>query len=159
MSNRLNQIQILSPCPVAWDSMKGDEKVRHCSQCDCKVYDLSAHAAADGERLLDQANNGLCVQITRRPNGTVVTADAQPPRRTFRRWLLFSAASVFGLAGCENSGESNVSLGGSVAKPGQNNNSTLRGEVAPQNPPTRGIELRGKIAAPSLEREGGKIIK
>src|SRR4051812_20389029 len=118
MSNRLNQIQIPSPCPVAWESMTGDDKVRHCSQCRCNVYDLSALPAAAGERLLDRAADGLCVQIVRRPDGSLVTADAPlaQSRRTFGRWLLLSVASVFGLAGCEK--EAPDRTGGRVAQPG-----------------------------------------
>src|SRR5262245_59186122 len=104
MSDQLNQIEIPTPCPVPWESMQGDHKVRHCAQCNCKVYDLSTIPAADGARLLERASEGLCVQIVRRADGSIVTADAPvnapprgPDRRTFGRWVLASLATAFGL--------------------------------------------------------------
>lgn len=165
MSKRLNQIQIPTPCPVSWESMTGDDTVRHCSQCACNVYDLSAIPAKAGERLLEQASGGICVQIVRRPDGTLVTADApvETPRQTFGRWLVLSAASLMGLAGCEKEPSERtggkmvqpaddnapVRLGGAVAPPMNRVNQQIRGEVAMPTPNQDGECLRGKVLAPT----------
>jgi hypothetical protein len=28
-------------CPASWDEMEGDERVRHCSECELNVYNLA----------------------------------------------------------------------------------------------------------------------
>jgi len=167
MSDQLNQIQIPTPCPVPWESMQGDDKVRHCAQCNCKVYDLSTIPAADGTRLLERASEGLCVQIVRRADGSVVTADApitattkEPDRRAFGRWVLASLATAFGLAGCREEPEVPVRLGGVVALP-SDDTTRLRGEVAPPNP---GQREGGKVApleckpTPQPESLRGRVV-
>lgn len=34
----LNRVYIAAPCSVPWDSMEGDERIRHCQQCKLNVY-------------------------------------------------------------------------------------------------------------------------
>ena len=36
----LQDIRIASPCPADWDKMVGDERVRHCSECNFNVYNF-----------------------------------------------------------------------------------------------------------------------
>jgi hypothetical protein len=38
----LRNIRIASPCPAEWEKMVGDERVRHCAECNLNVYNLSA---------------------------------------------------------------------------------------------------------------------
>ena len=38
----LNNLRIASPCPADWEKMVGDERVRHCAECNLNVYNLSA---------------------------------------------------------------------------------------------------------------------
>src|SRR5688500_8668796 len=49
---RLANLRIASPCRVSWQSMTGDDHVRHCGQCDKKVFQLSSLTAAAAEALL-----------------------------------------------------------------------------------------------------------
>lgn len=81
MSNALpvlSQITIPLPCPAAWDGMSGDEKRRHCSQCDKTVFHLSNMTAAEAEDVLRQHSADLCARIVRDARGEVVTTK---PRR------------------------------------------------------------------------------
>lgn len=48
----LDIVRIASPCPVSWEGISGDERTRHCSECNHKVYNLSAISRAEAERLL-----------------------------------------------------------------------------------------------------------
>jgi hypothetical protein len=109
----LSQIEIASPCPVQWDAMHGDDHVRHCDQCDKQVYDISAMTAREAYEFLISQETSVCVQIYKRKDGTVLTADCPVGvrQRFHRRWRQAVAlvASLFAFAfasGC-NSGESN----------------------------------------------------
>lgn len=82
----LNQIQIPNPCPVAWSDMTGDERVRFCRQCGRHVYHLAQFTVEDGARLLTTRGDDLCLQVARRQDGTVVTADAVTSVSAPRRW-------------------------------------------------------------------------
>src|SRR5262245_8533744 len=103
----LSQVRIPNPCPVPWSDMTGDERVRFCSQCGRHVYHLAHMTAEDGARLLAARGDDLCVQIARRRDGTVVTADAPgpaTPASRFARWLHVLApiwAGILLLTGCQ----------------------------------------------------------
>lgn len=80
----LQRIQIASPCPVRWDDMQpcGDDRKRHCAQCDLDVYNIAGMSETEAEALLrasfDQdgtPRHRLCAQIYRRADGTVLTKD------------------------------------------------------------------------------------
>jgi len=42
MSQRdpLRDLVILEPCHVAWEEMKGDDRVRHCEHCQLDVHNF-----------------------------------------------------------------------------------------------------------------------
>lgn len=110
----LDQISIPLPCPVDWNSMKGNEQVRFCRQCRQRVYNLSEMTRADAKRFLESrlgalhsrgaletphnesadnksadlrtaATPGVCVRFYRRPDGTIVTRDCASLRRAARK--------------------------------------------------------------------------
>ncbi|HET9839829.1 MAG TPA: hypothetical protein VFR84_16500, partial [Candidatus Angelobacter sp.] len=69
-------IRIASPCPSDWEQMVGDERVRHCSECDLNVYNLSAMTAREIEQLVEaEQGRRLCLRFYRRADGTVLTAN------------------------------------------------------------------------------------
>jgi hypothetical protein len=70
----LQRIYVASPCNVPWESMQGDDHVRHCGSCDKQVFDLSSLTTAEAESLLAK-NNNICAQYYRRADGTILTAD------------------------------------------------------------------------------------
>ena len=43
----LDTVEIPSPCRIPWDTMAGDDRVRHCSHCSQSVYDVSAMSAEE----------------------------------------------------------------------------------------------------------------
>jgi hypothetical protein len=109
----LDAITIPSPCPVSWGSMQGDARVRFCAQCGQHVYNLSEMRAAEAVRLIEGHEGRLCVQLFRRADGTVLTADC-PIGWRLRIWKRLRrhvawAASVFAMAflpgaGCPGGG-------------------------------------------------------
>lgn len=79
----LEDLQVASPCPVAWDGMTGGEQVRFCESCQSHVYNLSEMARDDAEQLVREAEGRLCVRFSHQADGTVLTRD----RQTGLRWI------------------------------------------------------------------------
>jgi hypothetical protein len=74
----LDQVRVASPCPVSWDDMTGDERVRHCDQCNLKVYNLSDMTRAEAEAFLAEASGKggrVCAGFWRRSDGKIITRD------------------------------------------------------------------------------------
>ena len=72
----LADIRIASPCPADWEKMIGDERVRHCSECNLNVYNFSAMTEREINQLI-AANQGrrLCSRFYRRSDGMILTQD------------------------------------------------------------------------------------
>ena len=75
MKVSLELVSVRSPCDVPWDSMHGDDRVRHCSLCKQDVFDLSAMRREEAEALLASKQGRMCIRMARRADGTVVTND------------------------------------------------------------------------------------
>jgi Predicted outer membrane protein len=99
MSSRLDRIKIAAPCPIAWEQMVGDERVRFCHHCQLNVYNLSSLNKADAEALLASTEGRLCARLYRRSDGTVLTSDCPVGVRAVRKKLARTAAAVFALVG------------------------------------------------------------
>lgn len=74
-STILDKIKIARPCPASWEEMAGDDRVRHCSECNLNVYNLSAMTRVEAEQWLLQKEGRLCVRLYRRRDGSVITRD------------------------------------------------------------------------------------
>jgi hypothetical protein len=90
----LDSIQVASSCPVSWDSMIGDGRVRFCSQCQQRVYHLSEMSRQQAESLLRKAEGRLCARFYRRPDGTVMTADCPVGLAAVRRKFALAIGTV-----------------------------------------------------------------
>ena len=51
----LSNIRIASPCPADWEKMVGDERVRHCAECNLNVYNLSAMTKRQVQELIEDS--------------------------------------------------------------------------------------------------------
>lgn len=145
-SSPLSNISVASPCVADWNSMVGDEKIRHCEHCRMNVYNLSAMSAQEASDLVSQKSGRLCVRFYRRSDGTVLTQDCPVGRRTFRekvarRWLALSACIVTlmtGLMGCKK--EETALMGKPQTPPVSHKNVTMGEVEAPRqvSPPAYG---------------------
>ena len=82
----LNNIRIASPCPADWEEMVGDERVRHCAECNLNVYNLSAMTERQVQNLIaGSRGKRLCTRFYRRADGTVLTQDCPWSFRAMRR--------------------------------------------------------------------------
>jgi hypothetical protein len=111
----LEQLAIPLPCPVDWNSMTGDERVRFCGQCRQRVYNLSEMTRQEAEAVLqslhsptvsvgsesvgsDKSQARVCVRFYQRPDGTVVTQDCFALRRALRKSVRTMFAMTAGAA-------------------------------------------------------------
>src|SRR5260221_2498433 len=73
---RIQDVRIASPCPADWSKMHGDDRVRHCAECNLHVYNFSAMTAPEIENLLAQRpGTRLCAHFFRRADGTMLMQD------------------------------------------------------------------------------------
>lgn len=98
---------IASPCDVPWEKMVGDERVRHCGQCDKNVHNLSAMTTDEAHAFLESVTRASsetgaplpCLNLWQRQDGTVITADCPVGvRRRRMRSLLAASLGVGALA-------------------------------------------------------------
>lgn len=92
----VNQIQVASPCTVSWSSMKGDDSVRFCGQCEKNVYNLSSMSLDEISGLLERKEGRTCVRFYRRADGTVLTDDCPVGLRAVRRKMALIATAAAG---------------------------------------------------------------
>ncbi len=64
--------------------MPGDERVRHCAECDLDVYNFSAMAEQEIARLRSTHTGRICGRLYRRADGTVLTQDCPVGSRLVR---------------------------------------------------------------------------
>jgi hypothetical protein len=94
-SNSLDRIRIASPCPVSWERMTGDDRVRFCDECKLQVYNIGEMTRAETEALIAKTEGRLCARIYRRADGTVITRDCPVGLRAIRRRVTKSATAAF----------------------------------------------------------------
>ena len=106
----LGNIRIASPCPADWDKMVGDERIRHCAECNLNVYNLSAMTERQVQELITGSRGErLCARFYRRADGTVLTQDCPWSLRSLKRRASSIAAVIMsvilggGVAFCKNS--------------------------------------------------------
>ena len=92
----LSNIRIASPCPAEWNKMVGDERVRHCAECNLNVYNLSAMTECQARQFLG-GNSGkrVCLRFYRRADGTIVTQDCPWGLRALKRRATRFASALF----------------------------------------------------------------
>lgn len=152
MNKLLDRLVIAAPCDVSWDSMEGDERVRHCSGCSKNVYNLSAMTKTEAEAFLQTNGVSECMRFYRRADGSILTENCprglRKLKEQYRKISGLAAAllsSFFSLATpskAQNTQDyyNNPAGGGMIAQPAQPNTPTptvhLLGKPAIRRPPT-----------------------
>jgi|AGTN01.2.fsa_nt_gi hypothetical protein len=80
----LGSVVIAAPCPLSWDSMVGDDKVRHCGGCSKNVYNLSAMTEKEAESFLQVNGATQCMRFYRRADGTIMSDNCPMGLRKIR---------------------------------------------------------------------------
>ena len=71
----LENVRIAKICPASWAEMHGDDKVRHCSKCSQRVFNLSSMTSEEAEMLIASRDGRMCLRFYRRDDGKVMTKD------------------------------------------------------------------------------------
>jgi hypothetical protein len=103
-NDRLDHLRIASPCPVGWEQMSGDDRVRFCEQCSLRVYNISAMTRSEAEALIANTEGRICARLFRRSDGTIITKDCPVGLRAIRRRVAKVAGAAFAvlLSVCAN---------------------------------------------------------
>lgn len=64
------ELRISTPCPMTWDSLKGDDRVRYCGQCRLNVYNLADMPKDEVEALVRRTEGRLCGTLYMRGDRT-----------------------------------------------------------------------------------------
>ena len=96
-SDLLNKLYIAAPCSVPWDSMEGDDRIRHCGQCALNVYDVSKLTTREAADLIRNKEDRLCMRLYRRADGTIITDNCPVGLRRIRDRLKLTAAAVLAI--------------------------------------------------------------
>jgi hypothetical protein len=101
----INSLRIASPCPVGWETMKGDERTRHCGLCSLNVYNFSEMTAAEVESLVRRSGGRVCARMFRRSDGTVITRDCPVGLAAYRKRVSrFAGAALAMILGLFSAG-------------------------------------------------------
>lgn len=91
----LDRLRIATPCPIGWDQMTGDNRVRFCDHCHLHVYNIAELSRTEAEKLIAATEGRLCARLFRRADGTVLTRDCPVGLRALRRQVAKRTAAIF----------------------------------------------------------------
>jgi len=152
----LDEIEIAEPCPALWVEMEGNEKARHCGDCDLDVYDLSAMTRTEAEDFIasHQGVDRLCLRLLRRADGTILTSDCPIARRSgILRGVGLTAALASALLivlGFFEGSNGHIARALGLTKP-TTLGSVVMGGVCPPSPPSTPRKL-GRIRMGKVRR-------
>ena len=91
------KLEVASPCREKWESMTGDERVRHCAKCQLNVFNVSELTEVEIVAMLQAKTGRVCGRLFRRADGTVLTKDCPVGLARVRRQLALVVAAVLTL--------------------------------------------------------------
>ncbi len=95
-SRVLDQVMVPNPCPMSWDAMDGDDRVRLCSQCNRHVWNFFEMTDEEIWQVRRENPDRLCAKIMKTADGQLLTKDHRPTRPLFS----FSMLSMMLVATC-----------------------------------------------------------
>ncbi len=60
-----DRVRFLYVCPLAWNRLTGDERVRYCAECQKTVTNLSEMSSAEADTWLQTQTDSVCVRLER----------------------------------------------------------------------------------------------
>lgn len=95
----IKDVRIASPCASDWAKMTGDDRVRHCAECNLNVYNFAAMTGFEiADLLANRRGRRVCARIYRRADGTMITQDCPKGLRAVIRRVSQVAGAAFAAA-------------------------------------------------------------
>lgn len=94
-SASIDRLRVATPCPISWEQMTGNDRVRFCDQCQLNVYNISELTRLEAETLIASTEGRICARLFRRADGSVLTKDCPVGLRALRMRVSKRAAAVF----------------------------------------------------------------
>ena len=91
----VDRLRVASPCPISWEQMTGNERVRFCHVCSLNVYNIAELTRKEATALVSGTEGRVCARLFRRSDGTVITRDCPVGLRAIRRRVARWTAAVF----------------------------------------------------------------
>jgi hypothetical protein len=100
ISELLTNVIVEYPCPVKWESMDGDDRVRICSDCKLHVHNLSSMSARDAAEVLKKRETErTCVFFVRKKDGSILVDNCPKRLRDVRnKTYTVAATALLGFA-------------------------------------------------------------
>lgn len=96
----INTLRVASPCSVGWQTMTGDERIRHCHSCQLNIYNTAEMTKNEVEDLILKRDSRLCIRLYRRADGTVITKDCPVGLRAYQKRIArFGGATLTAILG------------------------------------------------------------
>ncbi|MDQ3711758.1 MAG: carboxypeptidase-like regulatory domain-containing protein [Acidobacteriota bacterium] len=96
----INSLRVASPCTVGWETMSGDERVRHCNSCELNIYNITEMTKLEVEDLITKRKDRVCIRLYKRADGTVLTKDCPVGIRAYqKRVARFAGAALTTILG------------------------------------------------------------
>jgi hypothetical protein len=89
----IQSMRVASPCSIGWDTMTGDDRVRHCNSCNLNIYNTAEMTTKEIEALVLNPEGRLCIRLYRRADGTVLTRDCPVGLRAVQKRIARSASA------------------------------------------------------------------
>src|SRR5687767_1349529 len=94
----LTDLRTAFNCPAKWSHMQGDDRVRHCTKCSQKVYNISQMSREEAVQLLEENGERICVRFFQKSDGTILTRPCRGVQQKTHSWKLatYTALGVIG---------------------------------------------------------------
>jgi hypothetical protein len=141
----LDNIRVASPCSADWAKMTGDERARHCGDCQKNVYNISELTRDEAEALIVEKEGKLCIRYFQRKDGTILLKDCTigRKRRRRRRVIVAGAAALLATGAAfvlrDDEPEDRHVAGQMMIEPEM-------GVVVAPTPPDEPVEVKGEPA-------------
>ena len=96
--DELERVVVAAPCPISWETMPGNERVRYCSSCSKNVYNISDMSSKEAEQFLQENGSSQCIRLFRRQDGKVMTDNCPIGLRAIRNKCRMAMKVLAGFA-------------------------------------------------------------
>lgn len=152
MSENGEDLRIRTPCHMKWAELEGDGPRRWCDECALHVVDGTALTRREARRMVEQAEDRVCMRIVRDGSGRAVHRDEAPRSGALGRVLRYGLTAAAGvLVACGDDAKTPTD-GGGPQQGGEHADPNVGGDGS-ERPP----EIMGEVCFPGEEELMGDV--